>query len=38
MHVPYIDKLVKQFKITGTNVLIILSVIVGLTTALGIWR
>jgi len=35
MHVPYLDKLVRQFKVSGTNVLIILSVVVGLTTALG---
>ncbi|MEW6411485.1 MAG: chloride channel protein [Candidatus Zixiibacteriota bacterium] len=35
MHVPYFDDLVKRLSISGTNVLIILSVFVGLSTALG---
>ncbi|UCD63734.1 MAG: chloride channel protein, partial [Candidatus Zixiibacteriota bacterium] len=35
MQVPYLDRLLKHFHLTGTNVLLILSVFVGLTTALG---
>ena len=35
MNVPYVDKLLKQFQLSGTNVLIILAVFVGLTTAFG---
>ncbi len=35
MNVPYFDEIVKRFRISGTNVLIILSVFVGLSTALG---
>ncbi|UCG62804.1 MAG: chloride channel protein [Candidatus Zixiibacteriota bacterium] len=35
MHVPYLDSLLKRVHISGTNVLIIMSVFVGLTTALG---
>ena len=35
MHLPYLDKVLKQFQITGTNVLILLSVFVGLMTGLG---
>ncbi|NOY89099.1 MAG: chloride channel protein [FCB group bacterium] len=35
MHVPYLDKLLKKTKLSGSNVLIILSVIVGIATALG---
>ncbi len=35
MHIPALDTLLKKFNISGTNVLILLSVFVGLTTAFG---
>ena len=35
MNIPKLDQLIKKFELTGTNVLIILAVIVGLATSLG---
>ncbi len=35
MNIPKIDKLIKKFQLSGTNVLIILAVFVGLATSLG---
>ncbi len=35
MNMPKIDKFIKKFQLSGTNVLIILAVVVGLATSLG---
>ncbi len=35
MNIPKIDRLIKKFQLSGTNVLIILAVFVGLATSLG---
>lgn len=35
MNIPKLDKLIKKFRLSGTNLLIILAVFVGLATALG---
>ena len=35
MNIPKLDQLIKKFQLTGTNVIIMLAVIVGATTALG---
>ena len=35
MNIPLVDKLIKKFQLTGTNILILLAVVVGLATSLG---